>query len=138
VTNPRDPFREREMWEKVRHEALKAMEDRLPLDVMVSKKDRAGLSPGQPFTRSAKKVRIDNDASDFFTIIEVSGGGRAGLLYDLAKEIFSQGLDIRFARVDRDKEKTAGVFYVRDASGQKVSDAADMQRMEQGLLSVMK
>lgn len=137
VTNPLDPFREKEMWEKVRNEALEAMEDRLPLDELINRKDRYGLLPRSTRSQSSKKVRIDNDASDFFTLIEVGGGGRAGLLYDLAKEIYSQGLDIRFARVDRDKEKTAGVFYVRDGSGQKVNDLEEMDKIEQAILAVL-
>ncbi|MEW6665697.1 MAG: [protein-PII] uridylyltransferase [Thermodesulfobacteriota bacterium] len=138
VTNPLDPLREEEMWNKVFDDALLAVEDRLPLDEWINRKDRTGLSTMGTYPNPHKQVRIDNEASDFFTLIEVLGGARAGLLYDLAKEIHSQGLDIRFARVNRDKEKTTGVFYVRDASGQKVSERADMERIESGILTVIR
>jgi [protein-PII] uridylyltransferase len=138
VTNPLDPLRENEMWSKVYIDAMEAIEDRLPLDELINRKERAHLSPGRVYSPLADRVRIDNEASDFFTIVEVVGAARAGLLYDLAKEIFSQGLDIRFARVNRDKENTAGVFYVRDAGGQKVSGLAEMERIEERILSVIK
>jgi [protein-PII] uridylyltransferase len=138
VTNPLDPLREREKWTKVYRNAIEAIRERLPLDLLISKKDRAGPAQPPAFSPLEDRVWIDNDASDFFTIIEVIGGGRAGLLYDIAKEIFSQGLDIRFARFNRDKEKTTGVFYVRDASGQKVSGRVEMKRIEQGILSVIR
>ena len=138
VTNPLDPLREEEMWNKVFNEALQATEDRLPLDEWINRKDRTGISMAGTYPGPHKNVRIDNEASDFFTLIEVLGGGRAGLLYDLAKELHSLGLDIRFARVNRDKEKTTGVFYVRDASGQKVSGRAEMQKIEVGILSVIR
>ena len=137
VTNPLDPFREREMWSKVYSDAMEAIEDRLPLDELIDRKERADLFPDRVYSPFPDHMRIDNEASDFFTIIEIIGAARAGLLYDLAKEIFSQGLDIRFARINRDKEKTVGVFYVRDAGGQKVSGSAEMERIKQGILSVI-
>ncbi|MCJ7596353.1 MAG: hypothetical protein MUO52_16415, partial [Desulfobacterales bacterium] len=85
----------------------------------------------------AKTVRIDNDASDFFSILEVTGGVRTGLLYDLAKKIFSLGLDIRFAKVNSDKEKMTGVFYVRDAGGQKIYEDAILNKTRDEILSVL-
>jgi len=138
VTNPLDPFRESEMWSKVYRDAIEAIEDRLPLDELINRKEKADLSPPRVFSPYPDFMRIDNEASDFFTVLEVIGAARAGLLYDLAKEIFSQGLDIRFARINRDKEKSSGVFYVRDAGGQKVSGSAEMERIEKGILSVIK
>lgn len=126
------------MWDKVFNDVQEATEDRLPLDEWINRKDRTGLSMAGTYPSPHKNVRIDNEASDFFTLIEVLGGARAGLLYDLAKEIHAQGLDIRFARVNRDKEKTTGVFYVRDSSGQKVIERGEMGRIETGILSVIR
>ena len=137
VTNPLDPLREKEMWGKIYRNIEEAVEGRLPLDLLIDRKEKAGFSPGQ-IQPASNKVRLDNEASDFYTLIEVNGGGRTGLLYDLAKEIFSQGLDIRFARVNRHKDETAGVFYVRDASGQKVSGPEEMEKIERGILSVIR
>lgn len=138
VTNPLDPYREEETWRKILNEALQAIEGSLPLDELIDKKERTALVSRVEYTSPAKTVKMDNAASDFFTIIEVSGGTRTGLLYDLAKEVFSLGLDIRFARVNSDKEMTTGVFYVRDASGQKIYDEAEMEKMKTGILSVMR
>jgi [protein-PII] uridylyltransferase len=138
VTNPLDPLREREMWSKVYRNAVEAIGGKLPLDLLISRKDRSGSAPPLGFSSFENRVWIDNNASDFFTIVEVIGARRTGLLYDLAKEIFSQGLDIRFARFNRDKERTTGVFYVRDSSGQKVSETAEMKRIEEGILSVIR
>jgi len=138
VTNPLDPYREEEMWDKIFHDALQAIEGALPLDELINKKDRSTLLPRSEYSSPIKGVRIDNGASDFFTIIEVSGGARTGLLYDLAKEIFSLGLNIRFARVNSDKEKMSGVFYVRDSSGQKIYDEPEMEKVKTGIFSVMR
>jgi hypothetical protein len=44
------------------------------------------------------------------------------------------GLNIRFAKFNRDKEKMTGVFYVRDASGQKIQDENQLEDIRQGIL----
>jgi [protein-PII] uridylyltransferase len=137
VTNPLDPYREERMWNKIQNEALQVIEDQIPLDELISKKERQIFSLGEDYGYPPKKVKIDNEASDFFTIIEVSAGGRTGLLYDLAKEIFSLALDIRFAKVNRDKEKMMGVFYVRDSGGQKILDEDEIERIRLEIMPVM-
>ena len=71
-------------------------------------------------------------------MIEVHAGERVALLYDLAKRMFLLDLDIRFARVNRDKEKMTGVFYVRDSGGQKIFGKEEMKRIEDGLFDVIK
>ncbi len=137
VTNPLDPYREEEMWDKVLKDARLAVEDQLPLDDLINRKAKMNLLPRIVYTSQVRRVNIDNEASDFFTIVEVKGGTRTGLLYDLAKAIFSLGLDIRFARVNSDKEKMTGVFYVRDASGQKIYDDPVLDRVSREIIAVM-
>jgi len=58
VTNPLDPLREEEMWSKVLEDARQAIEDKLPLDELISKKAQMIsfeeiLSPYHP----AQKIR---------------------------------------------------------------------------------
>jgi [protein-PII] uridylyltransferase len=137
VTNPLDPFREQEVWQRIFQDARPAIEDELPLDDLITQKVRRSVFPGTGYASQAKKVKIDNEASDFFTLIETRGGIRTGLLYDLAKEIHSLGMDIRFARVNSDKEKMTGVFYVRDGSGQKIHDALVLEKARQGIMDVI-
>jgi [protein-PII] uridylyltransferase len=138
VTNPLDPYREEEMWDKIFEDARLAVEDQLPLDDLINQKARTNLLPTMTFTSQLRRVNIDNKASDFFTLVEVKGGIRTGLLYDLAKTIFSLDLDIRFARVNSDKEKMTGVFYVRDESGQKIYDDSVLDGVKSEILAVMK
>jgi [protein-PII] uridylyltransferase len=126
------------MWSKVLEDARQAIEDKLPLDELISKKAQMIsfeeiLSPYHP----VEKIRVNNEGSDFFTILEVGGGIRMGLLYDLAKRIFALGLDIRFAKVNSDKEKMTGVFYVRDASGQKIYENSLIEKVRREILGVL-
>jgi [protein-PII] uridylyltransferase len=138
VTNPLDPLREEETWSKMLQDARQAIEDRLPLDELIGRKARMStfdeiLSSYPPVQR----IRVDNEDSDFFTILEVGGGIRTGLLYELANKIFALGLDIRFAKVNSDKEKLNGVFYVRDASGQKIYEDSILEKVRREILAVL-
>jgi len=137
VTNPLDPYREEKMWEKIHHEAVEAIEGRIPLDELITKKEREIFPSSRDYAYPSKKVMIDNEASDFFTIIEVSAGDRIGLLYALAKAVFSSGMDIRFAKVNSDKERMTGVFYVRDSGGQKILDDDEIQKIRHEIMDVI-
>ncbi|MCF8144436.1 MAG: [protein-PII] uridylyltransferase [Deltaproteobacteria bacterium] len=119
VTNPLDRYREAERWEKTLTDVRLALEDRLPLDDLIREKGQS-LYAEDYHRPIAKKVKVDNEASDFFTVIEISSATSVGLAYTLAKQIFSLGLNIRFAKVNSDEERLRGVFYVKDAGGQKI------------------
>ncbi len=139
VTNPPDPYREDETWDKIHRELGLAMEDKLQLrKLLLNKKGKMMLYSAGYQIPIPKKVEINNEISDFFTFIEVNTGVKVGLLYELTEQIFSMGLDIRFAKFNRDKEKMTGVFYVRDSSGQKIQREDELEGIRQGILSVLK
>ena len=68
-------------------------------------------------------VAIDNTLSSRFTVVEVAGLDRRGLLYALTS-VFSQlDLNIGSAYIATFGEKAADVFYVTDLAVLKVSHA---------------
>jgi len=136
VTNPPDVYREAEQWENARKDLKEALDGRLMLDRLIQEKRDAGMLAG--YERPVKeKVVINNEESDFFTLIEIQAGARFGLLYDLACVIFGMDLDIRTAKVNSDGEKLTGVFYVRDSVGQKVYDSDAIEKTRRRLLAVL-
>jgi [protein-PII] uridylyltransferase len=137
VTNPLDPLRETEQWTKIYGDIISALDEKFPLDSLMNRKRQSILMSKEYYGRAMRKAEVNNGVSDFFTGIEVNAEARVGLLYELAKKISSLGLDIRFAKVNRDKEWMYGVFYVRDSDGQKVLDEDEIKKIEQGILSVM-
>ncbi len=69
------------------------------------------------------EVIIANDLSDHFTVIEVAGLDRPGLLYELTSALSDLRLDINSAHITTFGEKAVDVFYVTDLTGRKVTDA---------------
>ena len=69
------------------------------------------------------EVIINNQLSDRFTVIEVAGRDRTGLLYDLTSSLSDLNLDITSAHITTFGEKAVDVFYVTDLTGRKVETA---------------
>lgn len=136
VTNPLDPHRDAERWREIQEEIGMALEESLSLDERIEEKRRGGLFDARRVPQGIQ-VGIFNGISDFFTVIEVRSGEKVGLLYDLAKAIFSLGLDIRFAKVNSDREKMQGAFYVRTGDGQKITGGDDIRAVRERLLEVV-
>lgn len=118
-----DPRRAREMWGKVERDVADVLEGKLPLEERIREKSRPSiLTPPDHKPSHPPKIHVDNQASDFFTLIEVFADDQIGLLYKITSAIFELGLDIRIAKIATKGDQVADVFYVRDLEGQKVDD----------------
>lgn len=68
----------------------------------------------------APEVVVDNSLSNVYTVIEVSGLDREGLLYDLTNAISKLNLNIASAHITTFGERAVDAFYVTDLTGSKV------------------
>ena len=66
------------------------------------------------------EVVIDNRISDQFTVIEVTGLDRPGLLYDLTSALSDLNLDITSAYITTFGERAVDAFYVTDLTNKKI------------------
>lgn len=82
-------------------------------------------------------VIINNTLSDQFTVIEVSGRDRPGLLYELTSALSDLLLDITSAHVTTFGEKAVDVFYVTDLTGKKVERSARQNAIRKRLVAVL-
>ena len=96
-------------------------------------------SPGrslETFTVQPEAI-VNNALSDQYTVIEVAGRDRPGLLYDLTSTLSDLNLDITSAHITTFGEKAVDVFYVTDLTGKKVTgdqrQASIRQRLEKVL-----
>jgi [protein-PII] uridylyltransferase len=65
-------------------------------------------------------VALHQDGSDFYTLVEVGGPDRLGLLFDLTSALAGHGFDVHSAKVATYGPRVVDVFYVTDADGLKV------------------
>lgn len=81
------------------------------------------------------EVMIDNSLSSRYTVVEVSGLDRTGLLRDLTASLSSLNLNIGSAHIVTFGEKAVDAFYVTDLTGQKISSAARQGAIKRRLLA---
>ena len=80
------------------------------------------------------EVRIDNALSHRFTVIEVSGLDRRGLLFALTTILSQLSLNIGSAHIATFGERAADVFYVTDLAGAKIVDPERMTGIKEAIL----
>ncbi|MCB1526351.1 MAG: [protein-PII] uridylyltransferase [Hyphomicrobiaceae bacterium] len=83
------------------------------------------------------EVVIDNSLSDQFTVLEVEGRDRPGLLYDLTSAISDLNLDISSAHITTFGEKVVDVFYVTDLTSKKIVSSSRQKSIETALAKVL-
>jgi [protein-PII] uridylyltransferase len=83
------------------------------------------------------EIVISNDLSDRFTLIEVAGLDRAGLLYELTTEISDLQLDINSAHIMTFGEKAVDVFYVTDLTAKKIVDLKRQDAIRDRLAAIL-
>jgi [protein-PII] uridylyltransferase len=103
------------------------------VDDVLRRGARLKLTRPLPKAREATEVRIDNETSDGFTIIDVFADDRQGLLYVMTNAIFQLGLSVHAARISTRLDQVADVFYVTDQRGKKIEDHAQLERIRTGV-----
>jgi [protein-PII] uridylyltransferase len=84
------------------------------------------------------RVIIDNQSSNRFTVIEINGLDRLGLLYDLTEALYKLNLNIASAHITTFGEKAIDVFYVTDLTGAKIENTTRHKQIEAVLGSILK
>jgi [protein-PII] uridylyltransferase len=80
------------------------------------------------------EVKIDNEISRDFTVIDVFTEDRPGVLYTIARTLHEQGLDIHRSKVGVEADRVADIFYVRDkASNEKILQPRRLEEIAQAL-----
>ena len=94
-----------------------------------------GSTTSRPFVIAPEAV-IDNNLSNQYTVIQVSGLDRAGLLYDLTAALSDLSLNIGSAHVVTFGERAVDVFYVTDLTGAKIVSPERQASIRERMLGV--
>jgi [protein-PII] uridylyltransferase len=121
-----------ERWREFRGILRRVIEGRLSLAYRVEEKRKHYPAPSVDVP---VRVAVDNDASDFFTVIEVGAPDRIGLLFDITRTFAELQLDVHLAKVATYGARVVDAFYVRDELGRKVDDDERIEELERALRS---
>ncbi len=82
-------------------------------------------------------VKIDNKSSDRYTIFDISGEDRIGLLFDIYKVFSKYKLFPHIAKVSTQGERVRDAFYVRTYDQKKLEDKKLLEDVKKDLLKVL-
>ncbi len=107
-------------------------------EVIVSDAVKARVTQNQAPTAFsvAPEVVVDNSLSNVYTVIEVSGLDREGLLFDLTNAISKLNLNIASAHIVTFGERAVDAFYVTDLTGAKIVGPQRQAAIKRTLLEV--
>jgi [protein-PII] uridylyltransferase len=97
-----------------------ALKGEIRMGDLVAARRKSEGDAGRTF-QVAPDVMIDNTLSHKYTVIEVSGLDRPGLLYELTSALSRLNLNIGSAHVATFGERAVDVFYVTDLTGEKIT-----------------
>lgn len=80
-------------------------------------------------------VHIDNNASNVFSVIEITSHDRVGLLCDITQQLSALQLSIASAHVSTYGEQAVDVFYVKDNFGHKIVHWTRIKEVRERLLN---
>jgi [protein-PII] uridylyltransferase len=87
--------------------------------------------------RIEPRAEVRNALSNRFSVIEVEGLDRPGLLSEITQAISDLSLDIASAHITTFGEKVIDTFYVTDLTGQKIENPARQAAIREKLLATL-
>lgn len=123
----------RERQESVGEKIRAVLQGRERIEEVVRRGTRLSAGRSMPANRQPTEVRVDNETSDRFTILDVFADDRQGLLYVITNAIFTLGLSVHASRISTRLDQVADVFYVTDRQGRKIEDPAQIEHIRRGV-----
>ncbi len=114
-----------------------ALSGHLRLDREIPKLAQAALGRRMRAIHVPPRVVVDNRASNTYTVLEVNGRDRPGLLHDVTTAISEQGLQIGSAHVTTYGVRAVDVFYVKDVFGLKIENERKLAGLRDALLGAL-
>ncbi|GAC1607464.1 MAG: [protein-PII] uridylyltransferase [Mycobacteriales bacterium] len=123
-------------WAVVRADLRHAVEGSLPLGEKLAARE-AAYAARSPVPIAPPTVRIVDDASESATVVEVRAPDGLGVLHRITAALDECRLDVRTAHISTLGHDVVDAFYVCDADGSKVVDAALRARIEKDVLAAL-
>ncbi len=101
---------------------------------LITKQNKSNGIKQKVIPKVSGEIKINNQDSDFYTIVEVTGEDRMGILYEMTQGLTDHGCDIHFARISTLGNRIVDVFYVQDNWGEKIEEKQKVENLQQTLL----
>ena len=114
-----------------------ALQGRIKLDAEIRAASSSLIGRRMRAIHVPPRVVVDNHASNTYTVVEVNGRDRPGLLHDVTAAMSAQGVQIASAHVTTYGVRAVDVFYVKDVFGLKVENERKLEALREALLAAL-
>jgi [protein-PII] uridylyltransferase len=78
-------------------------------------------------------IRLDNETSEFRTVLDLETEDHVGLLYAVSRTLTDLNVDIALAKICTEKGAAIDSFYLSERDGRKITDPARLTQIERAL-----
>ena len=134
VKPPKDRLFEAQKWENTEKDLMQAIQDDRFLDKALGRIPRT-LTVSSGKDPKPNTVRIDNETSSFFTIIEVFTYDFPGLLFSITNALYRNRINVNVAMVATKVDQVIDIFYVRSLDNDaKIEIEQDLEKIKTAIL----
>jgi len=124
-------------WQALTADLNQALANRLGLSHRLGNKFRADpYRTGARAVSAPPRVVLNNETSQFYTIVEVYADNRPGLLYDITRTMAEFEINIHRAKISSNKDQIVNVFYVLDGFSTKIHAPSFQEEISRALLYI--
>ena len=126
-------------WDAVAVDVRRALDGRLALEARLAERSRVTVRRRAAATALAAppSVRLDNAASETWTVVEVRAADRPALLYRVTRALADLDLELGLAKVSTLGAEVVDSFYVRTAAGTKVADRDHQREVQRAVVHAL-
>ncbi|MFP4213704.1 MAG: [protein-PII] uridylyltransferase [Desulfohalobiaceae bacterium] len=132
-----DPLHPEQTWHRLERDLQSLLSQQIFIQEYLQKKKPSPRLGKRQLVRKKDRVYIDEQASDFYTVIEVYTWERPGVLHTISKTLHSFELNIQLAKISTPGAQVLDVFYVTDSEGNKLLDPEQHHSLTQALLKAL-
>ena len=134
VKQPRDKIFEKETWKKTQNDLTRALKDDRFLDNAVKKIPKMIKVSSGKIPRP-NSIKIDNETSSFFTIIEVFTYDFPGLLFSITNALYQSRTDVNVAMISTKVDQVVDVFYIKGLENDtKIETEQGLEQIKSAIL----
>jgi [protein-PII] uridylyltransferase len=130
---PGEALEQEEERARIERRLCDVLEGRVQVAALIERREPR---PQRPVRAIAPEVRVSNDESDFYSIVDVTATDRVGLLHDVTQAMANLGLDVVIARAATRANRVDDSFYVTDG-GHKIAGAERHAEVEAAILAAL-
>ncbi len=108
--------------DKVGKAIVSVLKGEFSIEAFMEQNQRVSFRSHMPIRQHRTEVKIDNETSDHFTVIDVFADDKQGLLHEIAKALYDLGLSVHSAKIGTRLDQVVDVFHVTSRNGKKVDD----------------